>query len=235
MGSPVRFTSGVGTHLPTGPLGMFPLPDPVGSASSAGMGVMHYVNDFVDGLAEFTVTGSSSAFALAGAVGGAAVLTPGGTTTASSAYKTATIGQFISGQDAWFLARIKASAVAGNVSLYAGLQSGSSVNDGVWFSKAAASTSINLVSTVGGTATTLLSNIATVAADTFIELGLYYDGVDLLAYVNGACVGRVAAPTIGASAKTLTNALLGPVVQITPTATDTLTVDYLLYAQEVAR
>jgi hypothetical protein len=48
-------------------------------------------------------------------------------------------------------------------------------------------------------------------------------------------VARVSDPTIGSSATTLTNAVLGPVLQITPTATDTLTVDFIGTAQEVVR
>jgi hypothetical protein len=48
-------------------------------------------------------------------------------------------------------------------------------------------------------------------------------------------VARVTAPTIGSTGTTLTNAVLGPVFQITPTATDTLTADFVLAAQEVSR
>jgi hypothetical protein len=48
-------------------------------------------------------------------------------------------------------------------------------------------------------------------------------------------VARISAATIGASGTTLTNAVLGPVFQITPTATDTLTTDFVLAAQEVSR
>jgi len=57
----------------------------------------------------------------------------------------------------------------------------------------------------------------------------------LLVYSNDAAVARVSAPTIGSSATTLTNSVLSPVFQMTPTATDTLTVDYVLAAQEVTR
>jgi hypothetical protein len=48
-------------------------------------------------------------------------------------------------------------------------------------------------------------------------------------------VARVTAPTIGSTGTTLTNAVLGPVFQITPIATDTLTADFVLAAQEVSR
>ena len=46
---------------------------------------------------------------------------------------------------------------------------------------------------------------------------------------------RVSAVTIGSSGTNLTNALLSPVFQITPTATDTLTTDFVLAAQEISR
>ena len=103
------------------------------------------------------------------------------------------------------------------------------------FAKAAASTSLNLVSTVGSTATTLVTGVATMADDTFVDVGFYYNGTDLLVYYADALVARVSAPTIGSSGTTLTNALLAPVFQITPTATDTLTIDYVMSAQETTR
>jgi len=115
------------------------------------------------------------------------------------------------------------------------LQAGSATTDGLWFAKAASSTSINLVSTVNSTATTLVTGVATAAAATWVELGLYFDGTDLLVYSGNTMVARVTAPTIGSTGTTLTNALVTPVLQITPTATDTLTVDFLGTAQEVSR
>jgi hypothetical protein len=121
------------------------------------------------------------------------------------------------------------------VSFYVGMQKGSAVTDGLWFAKAAASTSINLVSTVNSTATTLVTGVATAVAATWVELGLYYDGTDLIVYANSVSVARVSAPTVGSTGTTLTNALIAPVFQITPTATDTLTTDFVLAAQEVSR
>ena len=105
----------------------------------------------------------------------------------------------------------------------------------MWFAKAASSTSVNLVSTVSSTATTLVTGVATAVADTWLDLSLYYNGTDLLVYSNGDLVARVESPTVGSSGTTLTNALLAPVFQITPTATDTLTIDYVLTAQELTR
>jgi len=237
MSNPTRFTSGVSTAYTGEVLYSFPFPDPFHTGSNQSLGSSVYTNDFNTLIGtDYTVTGSSSTFALSNTVvGGAAVLTPGGTTTASAAYKNGTFFQFQAGNRAWFSTRIQTSAVAGSVSYYVGLRNGSGTTDGLWFAKAASSTSINLVSTVGSTATTLLTGVATAAAATWVDLGWYFDGTDLLVYANGIIAGRVSAPTIGSSATTLTNAILCPVFQITPTATDTLTVDFVLTAQELSR
>jgi len=120
------------------------------------------------------------------------------------------------------------------------LRNGSGTTDGLWFAKAAASTSINLVSTVNSTATTLVSNVATAVANTFVEVGFYYDGTDLICFSGTSTTdmgpdARITSVTIGSSGTNLTNALLSPVFQITPVATDTLTTDFVLAAQEVLR
>jgi hypothetical protein len=189
---------------------------------------------------DYTVTGTSSTFALTNGIGGQAVLTPGGTTTASAAYKAGTFLQFVAGYRTWFVVRFKVSAVSGNVAYYAGLRAGSAATDGLWFAKAAASTSINLVSTVNSTATTLVTGVATAVAGGWVEVGFYYDGTDLLCYSGTSSIdmgpdARITAPTIGTTGTTLTNALLSPVFQITPVATETLTADFVLAAQEIAR
>ena len=241
MSNPTRLYAGLSTAYVNEPLYSFPFPDPFHTGSTQALGSSTYVNDFNTLIGtDYTVTGTSSTFTLTAGVGGLAVLTPGGTTTATSAYKNGQFFQFVKGNRAWFTTRIQASAVAGNVSFYAGMQSGSSTNDGLWFSKAAASTSINLVSTVNGTATTLVTGVATAVASTFVELAWYYDGTDIVVFTgnpttNVGPVARISAPTIGSSGTTLTNALIAPVFQITPTATDTLTADFVLACQEVNR
>ena len=236
MGSPTRFTSGVATVDANEPLGNYPFPDPFHSSGSSGLGSVSYVNDFNTLIGtDFTTTGTSSTFALGNGVGGVAVLTPGGTTTATATYKPATFLQLTAGNKFWYVVRFKASAVSGTKAFYAGLRAGSATTDGLWFAKAASSTSLDLVSTVGSTATTLVTGVATMAADTYVDVAFYYDGLDLLVYSNDNVVARVSSPTIGSSATNLTNALLSPVFQITPTATDTLTIDYVLAAQEVTR
>ena len=67
------------------------------------------------------------------------------------------------------------------------------------------------------------------------DASIYYNGTDLEVFINDALVARVASPTIGASATTLTNALLVPTISLTPVTTETINVDYLLAAQEIAR
>lgn len=238
MSSPSRFLSGVGTVDTQYPLGQYPFPDPFHTSGSAvtTTGSSSYINDFNTLIGtDYTVSGTSSTFALGNGVGGVAVLTPGGTTTATAAYKPGTFVQFQAGNKLWFTVRFKASAVGSTKSFYVGLRNGSSATDGLWFSKAASSTSVNLVSTVGSTATTLVSGIFTAADDTWIEASIYFDGTDLLVYQEHVLFARVTAPTIGTSATTLTSVVLSPVFQITPTATDTLTVDFVMVAQEVTR
>lgn len=237
MSNPTRFTSGVGTARQGETLGNYPLPDPFHTGSTKDLGISIYENDFNTLIGtDYTVTGSSSTFTLSSTiVGGAGVLTPGGTTTATAAYKAGSFLQFQAGNQFWYEARFKASAVSGTKSFYVGLRNGSGTTDGLWFAKAASSTSVNLVSTVGSSATTLVTGVATAAADTWLNLGFYYDGTDLLVYSNNALVARVSAPTIGTSGTTLSSVLMAPVFQITPTATDTLSVDFVLAAQELVR
>ena len=235
MSNPTRFSSGVSTIDAQYLLGNYPVPAPFHSSGTLLTGLAQYSNDFTSTVAEYTITGTSSAIAIADGLGGIAVITPGASTTATAAYKTNTNVQFVAGNQLWYNVRFKASAVSGTKSFYVGLRKGSATTDGLWFAKAASSTSIDLVSVVGSTSTTLVTGVATAAADTWVELGFYYDDLDLLVYNGDTLVARVSAPTIGSSGTTLTNAVLGPVFQITPTATDTLTVDYVLASSEVTR
>ena len=238
MGYPTNLTFGISTQPTTNPTGNYPLPDPFHTASNPGLDVVTYANDFFgigSTTLDWTITGSSSTFACTDGLGGWALVTPGGTTTATAVYQAHSAFQFVSGQQFWYVCRIKASAVSGNKAFYFGLRKGSATTDGLWFAKAAASTSLDLVSTVDSTATTLVTGVTTAAADTWIDVAFWYNGTDLLVYLSDNLVARVSAPTIGSTGTTLTNALLAPVFQITPTATDTLTIDYVMAAQDTTR
>lgn len=242
MGTPTRFTYGIGTSAKGQPLGDFPLPDPFHTGSTTGLDVTSYSNDFFtigSTTLDWTVTGVSSTFALTDGVGGVSLVTPGGTTTVTTVAVAKSGFQFVAGQKFWYVSRIKASAVAGTVAFQFGMQNGTgaSPTDGIYFQKAASSTSLNLISRVNSTSVTLATGITTAAANTYLDVGFYYDGTDLLVYVSDNLVARIAGVSISAtsSAKAITSALLQPAFQITPTATDTLSIDYVLAAQETSR
>ena len=240
MGAPSRFLSGVATVDAQYPLGNYPFPDPFHTSGSAGLDAVSYSNDFFtvgSTTLDWTITGTSSTFAITDGVGGVALITPGGTTTTTTVAAAHAGFQFVAGQAFWYLCRIKASAVSGTKAFTFGLQKGSAGTntDGLYFTKAASSTSLNLVSKVNSTATTLVTGVATAAADTYLDVGFYYNGTDLLVYAADALVARVSAPTVGSTGTTLTDALIQPFFQIVPTATDTLSIDYVLAAQETTR
>ena len=232
MSNPTRLSNGVSTNDAQYLMGNYPLPSPFTTSGSRSTGVAEYANDFTNSVAEYTVTGTSSTFALTDGNGGLGLITPGAAATATAAYKTASNVAFVAGNQVWFSARFKASLVSGTKAFYVGLRNGSAVTNGLWFAKAASSTSVNLVSTVASTATTLVTGVATAEADTYLELGFYFDGVDLEVYSDNLLVARVEAPVIGTNIPSVN---LGPVMQITPTATDTLTVDYISASVEVTR
>lgn len=233
MGAPARFLTGLGTQASVANLGDYPLPDPHQTAGNAGLGVCFYETDYMDlgSAASRTITGTSSTFAQVDGVGGRAVLTPGGATTASAVYRTAAAFQFIAGQKLWFRAKGAVSALTPTAQVGL-IKTGAAATDSLLF-KMAAGGAVSLVSTVNSVATTLLTLPTPLVAATDAVFGFYYDGTDLRIYLNDVIVGRATAVTIGASGTTLTNALLTPYLQITPTVTETISLDYLLMAQEV--
>ena len=239
MASPTRFLSGVATASASTPLGSYPFPDPFHTGGTSGLDVTTYDNDFFtigSTTLDWTLTGTPT-FAIVDGVGGVAKITPSGVSTVATVAVAANGFQFVAGQKVWYVCRIQASSVAGNVAFRFGLQNGTGATPtgGLWFTKPASSTSLNLVSTVNSSATTLVTGVATAAAATYLDVGFYYDGTDILVYANDVTVARITAPTIGSTGTTLTNAVLTPGFQITPTATDTLSIDYVLAAQETAR
>jgi len=242
MSAPTRFLSGVATVPATQPLGNYPFPDPFHTSGSTGLDVVSYANDFFNigsTTLDWTITGTSSTFATTNGLGGVALITPGGTTTTTTVASAGSSFQFIAGNKFWYVCRIKMSAISSTKAFTFGLQKGSgatgSATDGLWFTKPASSTSLNLVSRVDGTSTTLVTGVTTVAADTYVDVGFYYDGTDILVYSSDVVVARITAPTIGDTATTLTNELLNIVFNVVPTATDTLSIDYVLAAQEATR
>lgn len=237
MSNPTRFLSGVATVPASQPLGNYPLPDPFHTGGTTGLEVFTYQNDYTDlgNTASRTVVGTSSTFSLADGVGGIGVLTPGGTTTASSMYRTAAAFQFVAEQKFWYTTRIAYSGVGAGITGYFGvIKTGGATTDSLLF-KLAATGVLSFVSTVNNTATTLVANVTTLTGGTYVEVAFCYDGTDLLVYLAHQLVARITSPTIGTTGTTLTNAALTEVIQITPAATQTISVDFVLVAQEVVR
>lgn len=241
MGSPTRYTSGIATVQKGQPLGDYPFPDPFHTGSSVGKDVATYWNDFFD-------TGTTTTYAISGtgavalgvgaaAVGGTLVLTPA-SATASAVTRASTAFSFTAGNKFWFLQRVAPSAVAGVMSMFFGVNTANAAitADGLYFRKAASQLNLDFVSVVNGTTTVLAAAVTTVAAATYLDVGFYYDGTDILVYVNDVVKARIANVTFGATnASMVTNAYLSPVFQITPVGTENLTTDYVLVANEVAR
>ena len=205
MAVPMRYSQGLSTHTSKDLFSDYPLPDPIHTGSSI-YDVCTYSNDFLDtgSTVNYTLTGTAT-FALEQGNGGFAVLTPSGATTAGSMYRTSPNFQFVAGQKAWFIQRIIPGLFATTGTYSFGLQFGSATTDGIWFTKPASSTSINLVSAVNNTATTLLTGVSshtvlslaagattirtntiTVTSTTGLMAGMYVygTGIPLNAYVT---------------------------------------------------
>ncbi len=105
------------------------------------------------------------------------------------------------------------------------------VTDGVYFLKADGSTSVSVVCRKNAsTGSTSAAAIATMADDTFIELGFYYDGQSKVAYeVNGSVLG-----SLDGSSSYLpdTTCTVSFALQNGEAVAKTMTVDYVYVAKE---
>lgn len=139
--------------------------------------------------------------------------------------------RFASGKELFFEARLKVSD-ATQSDVVIGLQITDAtpldVSDGVFFIKADGSTSVSLLVEKNGTATTT-SSVATMANDTFISLGFYYDGASSIQYsVNGVVKGTSVTTNLPDDEDmTVTIAL-----QNGEAVAKTMTVDYVFVAKE---
>jgi hypothetical protein len=139
--------------------------------------------------------------------------------------------RFASGKELFFEARFKVSD-ATQSDVVIGLQITDTtpldVSDGVFFIKADGSTSVSLLVEKNGTATTT-SSVATMANDTFISLGFYYDGASSIQYsVNGVVKGTSVTTNLPDDEDmTVTIAL-----QNGEAVAKTMTVDYVFVAKE---
>ena len=139
--------------------------------------------------------------------------------------------RFASGKELFFEARLKVSD-ATQSDVVIGLQITDAtpldVSDGVFFIKADGSTSVSLLVEKDGTATTT-SSVATMANDTFISLGFYYDGASSIQYsVNGVVKGTSVTTNLPDDEDMTVSIAL----QNGEAVAKTMTVDYVFVAKE---
>jgi hypothetical protein len=234
---PTRLTAGLATVPQNEPLGNYPLPDPFHTSGSlytstgANLGIVTVANDFLYASSLTDVTSNFASGTLSTTVaGGVALYTPT-SATAATIYKAGQFMQFVAGQKLWFTCRVAVSALTGTSRF--GLQAGSGFTaDSLMFVVAVTTGIVSFVSIIGSATTVLIANVGTLTAATMTDFAYYYDGNDVLVYVGGSLVGRVAAPTIGTN---ITSVLLTPAIQSTPAATETTSVDFFLASAEIAR
>ncbi|MCI4435740.1 MAG: hypothetical protein JHC33_02870 [Ignisphaera sp.] len=232
MAHPSRFLNGIATQYRTDVLAYYPLPDPIRTGGLNTNRVHTYFNDF-DTItsADFTTTGTGTpTFALGSGVAGTAVLT---TTTGASdsclVLKTGTSFGFTSGQQAWYVCQFQLSEVTNSV-MRVGLVDTTSNQNGIYFEKATGAGTVALKSVASGVVTTLITSVTTLVAATNVELGLYYNGTDLIVFLNNAMIGRISGLSMAGTAITPTFQLIN-----STGVARTLTLDYVLVAEETPR
>lgn len=189
MGTPVRFPFGVVNADKTTPFGNYKAMSPL---------VFH--EDFDDfkrfAAAEWTITrvGTTPTEALTDGNGGLLLLTTVASAL-SSTFLQKVGASFLptSGKQLWFATRMLVSS-ASDTSFAVGLQltdtTPQDATDGIYFIKAAAATTVDLVCRKNATTGSISKTaVATLADSTFVDLAYYYDGKRTIhIYVNGVNV-----------------------------------------------
>lgn len=248
---PVRFSSGVSTDPPWGPLSAHRLPNPFFSHVDA--------DDFdysanVTGPWTATKTGNGT-IAQAAGDGGLALFTTNSSTPAAadicSLQRPAAAFKLAAGQRTFYLARLQV-ADATNAGFIAGLIQTTTtpftVTDGLYFLKASGATTLILRSTVGSANTDLAIPSALYPANgTNIDLGfevtrtgdvLAFVGTQLVGFIPQSGTATLTPPQRGGqarlSAPTLTTANLNHTLAVRSgtTASTTMTVDFSMVAKE---
>lgn len=255
MVTPVRYTSGITQDAPWQPLARMGTLNPF---------FYHLYEDDFDGYntTNYTATTTGNGTIANAAADGGALLfttnssTPASTDIASLQLKAANF-QIVPGKKLFFGTRIvlaNQSNPAWNVGLMNTTVTPFAATDGVYFSKAANSTTVNLVSVVGSTATstvltTLSAQYAAASTGTFIDLFFEITskdsvlvsagvGVSLVGYTPQSGIGANTPATLSPQARisglTLTTALLNPTLAIQSGAAASITMqsDFLLAAKE---
>lgn len=225
-----QFANGVGTVADNSPWSAFKAPLPT---------QYHVFFDDFDrfAAAEWTITtteagAGSASEALTDGDGGLLLITNDDADNDNDFFqKVGESFRFESGKKLFFEARFKVSD-ATQSDVVIGLQITDTapldVTDGVFFIKADDAATVDLRVEKNNTATTS-SAVATMANDTFIRLGFYYDGVDaVFAIVNGVAQARLATTNLPDD-EDLT---ISFGIQNGAAAAKTMTVDYIWAAKE---
>lgn len=175
MTVPTRFPKGLSTSGPNTLLGNLPFPNPFYNGS--------YFDDFFTYAAGdwATVTTNSGTIALQALNGGSLLLTTGATATNDcSAMLTPASFSITPGFPAWFVTNVTITDVTttASPSMIIGMTKGgpNAPTDGIYFTKAGGiTTSLSAVIRASSTSTTI-TGAATIAANTPLTIGWYYDG-----------------------------------------------------------
>lgn len=246
MSAPTRFTSGLTQAASFQPLGHIGFPDPFFYAS--------YEDDFLPyNAANYTVTAASGTVAATAAngTGGRLLFTTGATAGNFAEVQLPTAGfQIVAGKKLAYLARIQVAS-ATTSSLIAGLIGTNAtpftaVADGIYFFKAAASTTLQLIVMSGSAQIGSIANVGTLTDATDIDVGFYLDrSGNLKVFVGSNLEGvkRQNTANLGPNYGILASALSAAqtAVQINPTlavtngataAAMTMVADFQYAAQE---
>ena len=198
--------------------------------------VVHaYFNDFdaFDAAGDWTntATGSVTNAVIAGNGGILSIGNSAANADLDSLQLKAATFAIVPGARSWFKGRFNLSN-ATNAALTIGVIQTTAtpltVTDGLWFSKAAASTALNF-NIAKASAVTTLSTIATLANTTYLNVGFHYDGNSSVSvYVNNQ---KVAGTTVLTNLPTV-NLNLTMAVSNGTAAANTLLIDYILMSNE---
>ena len=253
MASPTRFPAGVSTQAIGSTLGQFPLPDPTDISVD-----FEDFNQYVSG--DWTVTNTTTHQTIGLVAGnGGIISTVGGASSVTSDIgaiqanplnfniaTNTTTATAPPTQQAWFYTAFKATTAI-NDQLQVGVASSIATlapTDGIYFNKAAGSTSITFVvrksssSLAASAYSTGSTTVATLANATYIRLGWYYDGKgNIDVFVNDAKVCSVdVGVSTGTMVSTFPNAVnmgmgFGCKAAATAPTTADMIVDFMLSAQ----
>ena len=241
MGHPTRFPHGLSTATKGTVLEHWGMPDPTKYVT--------YWNDFTDqetATADWieTLTGTTPTFALTDIHGGGWLLTTTGAE--NDGLNLQTNGEFwlpAAAKKFWYKTRFKMSdatqsdfllGVAVKDTTLLGAAAGDGVTDGVFFQKDDGAATVALYVQKDTTTGQLASGtVATLADDTFVDLGYYYDGARYLKYyLNDAHVGTLDLTATVTTYLPDTECALAVAFLTGAAAVKTMTIDYILFSAE---